>query len=200
MKNSLILLFSVITLTVNAQIKTLTVGEIAPAISLKNVDNKQVSFEDYPNAKGFIIVFTCNTCPVAQAYEQRIIELSKNMTPLGYPVIAINPNDPAVAAGDSFVKMQDRSKAKKYPFPYLFDAGQTITNLYGATRTPHLFLAQKTDKGLVIKYTGAIDDDQGDSNPSRNKFVEDAVKALNANQTPAITSTKAIGCMVRRAI
>lgn len=199
MKTYLGLMLIFIAFSVNAQIKTIGVGATAPDFKLKNVDNREVSFDSYPGAKGFIIVFTCNTCPVAQAYEQRIIELSKKLTPLGYPVIAINPNDPALSAGDSFVKMQVRSKAKNYPFPYLFDAGQTITNLYGATKTPHLFLAQKTDKGLVIQYTGAIDDDQEETNPARNRYVEEAVKALNSNRQPAITSTKAIGCTVRRA-
>ena len=183
-----------------AQINTLAPGSAAPDIKLKNIDNKELSFKDFPDAKGFIIVFTCNTCPVSMAYEQRIIALSKKLTPLGYPVIAINPNDPVISTGDSFVKMQQRAKSRNYPFPYLFDPGQTVTNLYGATKTPHLFLAQKTKGGVIVQYTGAIDDDQEEANPDRNKFVEEAVKALNSNKKPAVTATKAIGCTVKRAI
>ena len=200
MKTYLGLVLFFLALTVNAQIKTIGVGAIAPDFKLKNVDNKELSFKDFPDAKGYIIVFTCNTCPVSMAYEQRIIELSKKLTPLGYPVIAINPNDPVISTGDSFVKMQQRAKSRNYPFPYLFDPGQTVTNLYGATKTPHLFLAQKTKGGVIVQYTGAIDDDQEEANPDRNKFVEEAVKALNSNKKPAVTATKAIGCTVKRAI
>ncbi len=198
MKTYLMLLLMSVALSSNAQIKTLVVGQNAPFFTLRNVDNKLVSFNSYPNAKGFIIVFTCNTCPVAKAYEQRIIELGKKMAALGYPVLAVNPNDASESWGDSFVKMQERAKSKNYTFPYLYDDGQRVTNLYGATRTPQLFIAQKTNKGLIIRYTGAIDDDQEESNPRRTKYVEQAIAALNANKLPAISATKAIGCSVKR--
>lgn len=199
MKKYLFLLLMSAALSSSAQIKTLVVGQNAPFFTLRNVDNKLVSFNSYPKAKGFIIVFTCNTCPVAKAYEQRIIELGKKMAPLGYPVLAVNPNDADVSSGDSFAKMQARAKDKKYPFPYLYDAGQRVTNMYGATKTPQLFIAQKTKKGLIIQYTGAIDDDQELENPGRTKYVERAIAALNANKLPAIKATKAIGCSVKRA-
>jgi peroxiredoxin len=181
-----------------AQSKTLKAGETAPDFKLKNVDNKDVSFESYPNAKGFIVVFTCNTCPYAKAYEQRIIDLDKKFKPEGYPVIAINPNDPEASKADTFDKMQDLAKEKKYAFPYLFDQGQVVTDQYGAKHTPHLFVVSKTAKGTVVEYTGAIDNDPEGTKTEKTKYVEDVITSLKNNQKPAITETKEIGCTVKR--
>ena len=180
------------------EITTLKAGQEAPDFKLMNVDGKEVSFADYPKAKGFILVFTCNGCPYAKAYEQRIITLNEKYAPLGYPVIAINPNDPEVSTGDSFDKMQELAKTKKYAFPYLYDKGQFTTNLYGARATPHLFLISKTGKENIIEYTGAIDNDTEDSNPKKVKYVEQALGSLMKNEKPAVTMTKAIGCSVKR--
>jgi len=182
----------------NAQINTLAPGAAAPEFKLKNVDNKEVSFNSFPQAKGFIVVFTCNTCPVAKAYEQRVIDLNEKFAPLGYPVIAINPNDPDLSEGDSFEKMKERAHSKKYAFPYLYDEGQWATNKYGARSTPHIFVVGKTTSGYVIQYTGAIDNDPEMENPQKTKYVEAAITALQNNARPAVTSTKAIGCGVRR--
>lgn len=94
--------------------------------------------------------------------------------------------------------MPELAKAKEYAFPYLFDPAQKIANLYGATKTPHLFLAKKSPKGLVIEYTGSIDDDPQKTNAKRIYFMEDALKALIAGKQPATKVTKAIGCTVAR--
>jgi len=119
------------------------VGDIATDFSLKNVDNKKVSLKDFSAAKGFIVVFTCNHCPYAQAYEDRIVALDKKYKKLGYPVIAINPNNPAKQKDDSFELMQVRAKEKNFTFPYLLDEGQKIYPQYGATKTPHVYILQK---------------------------------------------------------
>ena len=181
-----------------AQTETVKAGQIAPDFKLKNVDGKEVSFASFPKAKGYIVVFTCNTCPYAIAYEQRIIELDKKFKSQGYPVIAINPNDPEASKADTFDKMQELAKDKKYPFPYLFDAGQKITDAYGAKRTPHLFIVSKTAKGNVVEYVGAIDNDPEGTKTEKIKYAEDVIGALKNNQKPAITSTKEIGCTVKR--
>jgi len=198
MKKLLFILFAFAGGFANAQINTLVPGAAAPEFQLKNVDNKEVSFSSFPQAKGFILIFTCNTCPVAHAYEQRVIELNEKFAPLGYPVIAINPNDPDLASGDSFEKMKERARSKKYAFPYLYDEGQVATNKYGARSTPHIFIVERTASGYVIQYTGAIDNDPQMDNPQRTKYVESAITALQNNTKPAVTSTKAIGCGVRR--
>ncbi|MBF4505410.1 thioredoxin family protein [Flavobacterium sp. JLP] len=181
-----------------AQNATLKAGDPAPDFKLKNVDGKEISFASYPKAKGFIVVFTCNTCPYAVAYEQRIIELDKKFRSQGYPVIAINPNDPEASKADSFDKMQDLAKEKKYPFPYLYDAGQKVTDQYGAKHTPHLFIVSKTAKGNVIEYVGAIDNDPEGTKAEKTKYAEEAIAALQSNKKPAVTQTKEIGCTVKR--
>jgi peroxiredoxin len=181
-----------------AQAPTLKAGQAAPDFKLKNVDNKEISFASYPDAKGFIVVFTCNTCPYAKAYEQRIIDLDTKFKPQGYPVIAINPNDPEASKADTFDKMQDLAKEKKYTFPYLFDKGQIVTDQYGAKHTPHLFVVSKTAKGTVVEYTGAIDNDPEGTKSLRTKYVEDVITSIVNNQKPAITETKEIGCTVKR--
>ncbi|MNG14852.1 hypothetical protein D3C84_986390 [compost metagenome] len=94
--------------------------------------------------------------------------------------------------------MQELAKNKKYPFPYLFDGGQKITDQYGAKRTPHLFIVSKTAKGNVVEYVGAIDNDPEGNNAQKTKYAEDVIASLKSNQKPAITQTKEIGCTVKR--
>jgi thiol-disulfide isomerase/thioredoxin len=196
MKKYLTIYFAFFCLLAGAQIKTLTPGEIAPDIKLLNINGKVVSFNDFPSSKGFIIVFTCNTCPYSKAYEQRIIELDKKYASLGFPVIAINPNDPNASQGDSFEKMKQRAKSSKYTFPYLYDKGQMVTSLYEPKNTPYVFIVSKTKEGNIIEYTGAIDNDTQDTNPDKIKYVEDAISALINNKKPAISVTKGIGCRI----
>ena len=114
------------------------VGDYAKDFKLQNIDGKMVSMSDYKNAKGYVIVFTCNTCPYAVKYEDRIIALNKKYASKGYPVIAIQPNDPDVQPGDSMDAMKARAASKGFTFPYLMDAGQKIYPQYGASKTPHV--------------------------------------------------------------
>ncbi len=174
------------------------VGDIARDFSLKNVDGKQVSLKDYGNdVNGFIVTFTCNHCPYSKAYENRIIALNNKFAPLGYPVIAINPNDPTDYPEDSFDNMVLRAKEKNYTFPYLVDETQEIAKTYGATRTPHMFVLQKTTRGLEVVYIGAIDDNTENPEAAKNKYIEAAIDALNKGQKPAVSFTKAIGCTIK---
>ncbi|WP_347069310.1 thioredoxin family protein [Flavobacterium sp. WV_118_3] len=173
------------------------VGDVATDFSLKNVDNKKVSLADFKAAKGFIVVFTCNHCPYAQAYEDRIIALDKKYKKLGYPVIAINPNNPAKQKDDSFELMQVRAKEKNFTFPYLLDEGQKIYPQYGATKTPHVYILQKTKAGNVVKYIGAIDDNYSDAAAVKEKYAENALDALLKNKEVAVKETKAIGCSIK---
>ncbi len=173
------------------------IGDIATDFKLKNVDGNMVSLTDFTQAKGFIIIFTCNTCPVSVAYEDRIIALDKKYKNAGFPVIAINPNDPEVQQGDSFKLMQKRAKEKGFTYPYLLDEGQHIYPLYGATRTPHVFLLQKEKEGLIVKYIGAIDDSSRNPSSVKTTYVENAVDALLSDLPIEITSSKAIGCGIK---
>jgi len=191
------LLFVLAAFTSNSLRKGYDIGDIATDFSLKNIDNKMVSLSDYNQTKGFLIIFTCNTCPYAVAYQDRIIALDKKYKELGVPVIAINPNNPDKKSGDSFAKMQERAKEKGFTFPYLFDEGQKIYPQYGATRTPHVYLLEKTAKGNVVRYKGTIDDNYQDASQVEDRYVEDAVDAMLAGKDIEVTETKAIGCSIK---
>jgi len=173
------------------------IGDLADDFSLKNVDGNMVSLSDYGSAKGFLVIFTCNTCPYAQAYEDRIIALDAKYKPQGVPVIAINPNDPSVKSGDSFTKMKERADKKGFTFPYLLDEGQKVYPQYGATRTPHVFLLEKTTIGNVVRYIGTIDDNYQDASQVEEPFVENAVNAMLAGNEINPETTKAIGCGIK---
>jgi peroxiredoxin len=173
------------------------VGDIATDFSLENIDGKMVSLSDYKDAKGFIVIFTCNTCPYAVAYEDRIVELDKKYAEKGYPVIAIMPNDTDVQPGDSMEAMRARAKAKGFTFPYVMDKGQKIYPKYGATKTPHVYLLQKTTKGNEVKYIGAIDNNYKDAKAVTERYVENAVDALLNNGSIKVTETRAIGCTIK---
>ena len=170
------------------------VGDIATDFELENIDGKMVSLSDYKDAKGFIVIFTCNTCPYAVAYEDRIIALDKKYKDKGYPVIAVNPNDPAAQRGEDMNAMKKRSKEKGFTFPYLFDKGQKVYPKYGATKTPHVYLL---DKDLVVQYIGAIDDSSRDPEAVNKKYVEEAIEALKRGDKPSTTYTRAIGCSIK---
>jgi len=172
----------------------LGIGDVAPDFKLRNVDGKMVGLADYPKAKGFIVIFTCNHCPFSVAYEDRIIELQKTFGPQGYPVIAINPNDPAAQSEDGFDQMVTRAREKGFNFPYLFDEGQKIYPQYGATRTPHVYLL---DRERVVRYIGAIDDNFSDAAAVQKPYLADAVKALQSGGTPDPDVTKAVGCTIK---
>ncbi|MFL1013491.1 thioredoxin family protein [Flavisericum labens] len=173
------------------------IGDIAEDFSLKNIDGKMVSLSDYEEAKGFIVTFTCNTCPFAVKYEDRIIALNNKYEDKGYPVIAIMPNNVEVKPGDNLDAMKQRAEDKGFNFPYLIDAKQSVYPKYGATKTPHIFVLQSTDEGNVVKYIGAIDDNYKDASAVTTKYVEDAVDALLAGEEVPEKETKAIGCTIK---
>ena len=170
------------------------IGDKATDFKLKSVDGKTYSMSDFKDAKGFIVVFTCNHCPFAKKYEDRINALAKKYKPEGYILLAINPNDPAVQPEDSFELMKVRAIEKGFAFPYLFDEEQKIYPQYGATKTPHAFLL---DKNLIVKYIGAIDDNVDSPEEVKEKYLENAIAALESGKTPSPETTKAIGCSIK---
>lgn len=170
------------------------VGDTATDFKLKNVDGKMISLANYSSAKGFIIAFDCNTCPMSKAYNDRILALNKKYSPKGFPLIAINPNSPDLSAGDSFEEMVKYAKKKGYDFPYLYDESQATVKAFGATNTPHVFVL---DKDRKVAYIGAIDDSPRDGSKASHRYVEEAVDNLLAGKAVEITKTKAVGCGVR---
>ncbi len=174
------------------------VGDKASDFSLKNVDGKMVSLSDFREAKGFIVIFTCNHCPYAVAYEDRIIDIDKKYKKKGYPVVAINPNDISIVPGDSYEKMVERAKEKGFTFPYLRDETQEVADKFGATRTPHVYVLNKEKKDLVVRYIGTIDNNYKDAGAVTETYLTNAIDALLAGNKPAPDFTKAIGCSVKR--
>lgn len=172
--------------------ETLSIGEKAPAWKdLPGTDGKLHSLADL-DAELVAVVFTCNSCPVATDYEDRIIALAKKYAaePGKFAVVAINVNR---IAEDSLPKMKERAEQKGFPFAYLFDESQQIAKDYGAAFTPEFFLL---DKDRRVVYMGGMDDN---SNPklAKKQFLQDAIEAVSAGKKPAVQETVAIGCRVR---
>jgi len=188
-----LLLFTISSLSF-AQAQGYQVGDIATDFTLKNIDGKMVSLADYPDAKGYVVIFTCNHCPFAKAYEDRIVALQNEFGPKGFQVIAINPNDPEKNPDDSFDNMIVRAKEKGFNFPYLFDDGQKIYPIYGATKTPHVYLL---DNDRTVKYIGSIDDSPRDETAVEVTYLADAMNAMVEGTEINPSFTKAIGCGIK---
>lgn len=183
--------------TSNSMDSGYAIGDIAEDFSLKNIDGNMVSLSDYKDAKGFIVTFTCNTCPYAVMYEDRIVALDKKYAELGYPVIAIMPNNTDVKPDDNLEAMKVRAAEKGFTFPYLIDKKQEVYPKFGATKTPHVFVLQKTKQGNEVKYIGAIDDNYKDASAVTTRYVENAVDALLNGKDIKETETRAIGCGIK---
>lgn len=177
----------------NAIINGYQIGDKAEDFELRNVDDNMVSLSKMKNTKGYIIVFTSNECPFALAYEDRLIQLHNEMAPRGYPVVAINANEESQDGGNSFEDMKKRAKEKQFPFVYLKDAKQNIFPKFGATKTPHVFLL---DKEMTVRYIGAIDDNSRAPEEVKERYVMNAIAALENGQSPNPEFTKAIGCPI----
>lgn len=188
-------LFILATIGLSAQ--SYQIGDKAADFKLKNVDGKYVSLSDYKDAKGFIVIFTCNHCPFSVAYEDRIIELDRKYKTKGFPVIAINPNDPKLFESDSFENMIKRSNKKGFTFPYLIDETQDVYRKYGATKTPHVFILSTKNGKHTVEYIGAIDNNYKGADQATKHYIKDAVDALLQNKKPMVTTTKAIGCSIK---
>lgn len=183
--------------------KTLNLGSKAPAFSLLGTDGKTYTLNSFASSKVLVVVFTCNHCPTAQAYEDRIKTLVTDYKKKGVAIVAINPNYPAAVAldelgysdmGDSFAEMKQRAKDKAYNFPYLFDGvTETISRQYGPMATPHIFIF---DQQRILQYTGRLDatEKPGTAN------AEDARRALDellSGKPVSIAKTKTFGCSIK---
>ncbi|HLU81359.1 MAG TPA: redoxin domain-containing protein, partial [Flavobacteriaceae bacterium] len=136
--------------------------------------------------------------PYAVASEDRIIALDQEFKSKGYPVIAINPNNPELSPGDSFEEMQKRAKEKAFTFPYLFDEDNLMYRRYGATKTPHVYVLEKENQRFYVRYIGAIDDNVRNAEKVKERFAANAVNDLLEGREVAVKETKAIGCTVKQ--
>lgn len=164
--------------------------------SLKNTDGKMVSLANYKNAKGFIIVFTCNHCPFAKLYPPRLNALSSKYGSLCVPLIAISSTDTNMYEEDTYPNMIKKANNEQFNFPYLFDEMQSVAKNFNAQKTPHAFVIWKENEKWVIKYNGAIDDNGMNPEKVTEHYVANAVDALLANKKITIPETKSIGCQI----
>jgi peroxiredoxin len=172
-------------------------GDIASDFKLKNLKGEVVSLANIKDADGFIVAFWCNTCPVVKKYDQRLQDLHAKYASKGYPVIAINPNDPAVSPGDSYEKMKETASRLNYRFEYLFDETQEVARKYGATNTPHIYILSWRDGKLVVDYVGAIDNNADDASAADKKYAEDALNSILQGERVAVAGTRAVGCSIK---
>jgi len=173
------------------------IGDYVKDFQLKNVDGKFVSLADKRDIKGYILVFSCNTCPVVKQYENRIINLNEMYASKGYPMIAINPNDPNRSPGDSYDEMIKRAESSGYKFPYVLDSTQEIARAFGATNTPQVYILKKEGEKFKLVYKGAIDNNQRSAEEATKKYVESAMSSLLKGEEIQVPVTKAVGCTIK---
>ena len=164
--------------------------------TLQNINGKIVSLSDFKKAKGFVIVFTCNHCPFAQFYPQRLNKLNKKYKALGVPLIAINPMDTLVYADENLEKMKAVAAKNKFNFPYLLDASQKTAKDFNAIRTPEAFLIWKENEKWTIKYKGAIDDNGAEPSKIEHHFLENAIKEQLKGKNITEAETISVGCKI----
>ena len=183
---------------------TLAIGSPAPDFNLMDVTGKMYSLASFKNADILVVVFTCNHCPTAQAYEDRIIKLTSDYASKNVAVLAIMPNDNNALRldeldfsdlGDSFEDMKVRAREKKFNFPYLYD-GETekVSRAYGPIATPHVFIFDKQRK---LRYNGRFDDTESPFKPVKSNDTRNAIDALLNSQEVPVKTTKVFGCSVK---
>lgn len=185
----------------SAPMAGLKIGDIAPDFELMGTDGKMHSLASTMDAngeqpKGYAVTFTCNTCPYAKKYETRLAALHEKLSAMGYPVIAIQPNDVTIKPEDDMEAMKVRAEERGFGFAYVIDAEQTLYPQYGASKTPEVYLL---DADRVLRYHGAIDDNAQDPESVTERYVEMAVAALENGEDPTPAEVKAIGCSIKAA-
>ena len=174
----------------------LPLGQAMPLSDVKmmNVDGRELSLAEAGGNKGTLVVFTCNACPWAQAWQARIVALGNRSAKRGVGVVAVNPNDPGVVAADGYSQMKDNAKRSKMAFPYVVDATSDVARAFGATRTPEAFLFDA--EGRLV-YHGTIDDNAKQPGKVKERYLEAAVNALIDGKEIASKETKALGCSIK---
>jgi thiol-disulfide isomerase/thioredoxin len=161
---------------------------------MKNVDGKMLSIADVTGKAGTLVIFTCNHCPFAKDWEQRIVELANTYSGKGIGVVLVNANDPATHAEDGYEEMQARAKSRGMKVPYVVDATSGVARAFGASVTPEAFLF---DKGGKLAYHGTIDDNRKEPDKVKARYLKDALDAVVAGKAPGLPETKGLGCGIK---
>jgi peroxiredoxin len=169
-------------------------GDKAVPFELPGVDDRRHALEDYADKEAVAVVFTCNHCPYARAWENRLIEIQTDYAARGVQLVAISANDAKRYPDDSFHRMRERSEEKGFNFPYLYDESQEVARDYGAQRTPEIFLF---DKGSTLCYHGTVDDNYDDPAAVRVHYLREALEAVLAGTEPSTAQTTPVGCTIK---
>lgn len=198
MKNNLICLVVFSLLFTLSSYKVVIKEKGLANFKLKNAtNNKWIAISDYKNAKGFVVVFLSNKCPMAKFYSARLNQMNEKYKMKGVPVLAINAMDTVAYVEESFVKMQKKTKNDKFEFPYLQDKNQTVAKQFKAENTPQAFVVWKNKVGqLIIKYKGAIDDNAGEPEKAQHHFLTDAVDELINGKEVTVAKSDSFGCKI----
>jgi len=174
----------------------LAIGASAPLAdtAMKGTDGSDHTIAGSAGDKGTLVVFTCNHCPWAKAWEERIVALGNHAAAQGVGVIAINSNDPKAYEDDGFAEMQQRAKERGMNFPYVVDATSDVARAFGATRTPEAYLFDASGK---LVYHGTIDDNAQEPEKVEKRYLADAVDAVVAGAAVPVAETKALGCGIK---
>ena len=182
--------------------KPLAIGSPAPDFDLPGVDGMNHKLSDYSGSKALMVVFTCNHCPTANAYEARLKQFYTDYKPKGVAFVAISPNDPVAVRpdelgytdlDDSFESMKIRARDHHFPFPYLFDgANQAVSREYGVLATPHVYVF---DADRKLRYQGRFDD--GETKPVKSRDAINAVEAVLADKPVPVETTRVVGCSTK---
>lgn len=173
-----------------ANLKT---GDQAIGFDLPSVQDSRVSLDDYGDRDAVVVVFTCNHCPYAQAWEDRLIQIAREYADRGVGFVAISSNDATKYPADSPEAMRQRAQEKSYPFPYLYDESQEIARAYGAERTPEVFVFGEERQ---LRYHGAPDDNYEESQ-METTYLRDALDAVLAGEEAPIAETPPVGCTIK---
>lgn len=179
---------------VNAELE---IGKALPNADLKMMDvsGKEVTLADAKSENGLLVMFSCNTCPYVKLSESRIKELGALTKQNKVGMILVNSNEAQRADEDSFEAMKNYAKTQGYTFSYVLDKNSNLANAFGATRTPHCFLFDKSGK---LVYRGAIDDNIKDPNDAKEHYLKDAIVAIATGKPVKTNSTKSVGCSIKR--
>jgi peroxiredoxin len=174
----------------------LALGAKAPMATtkMKNVDGKQLSIADVAGKAGTLVIFTCNHCPFAKDWEQRIVELGNGYAARGIGALLINANNPDMHPEDGYAEMQARAKSRGMKIPYVVDETSAVAKAFGASVTPEAFVFDKSGK---LVYHGAIDDNRKQPDKVQARYLKDALDAVLAGKAPAVTETKSLGCGIK---
>jgi peroxiredoxin len=168
------------------------------SFTLKNVDNKKIALNDYKEAKGFVVVFICNKCPMAKFYSDRMNRINDKYKKQKVYLLAINSMDTLAYAEESFKLMQKKAAKDKFNFPYLQDKKQNVARQFNASHTPQAFVIWKNTENdkFSIKYQGAIDDNAGEPEKVTNHYVTNAIDDLLLNKEVKTPKSESFGCRI----